>query len=130
MTVATLFPRLPVRRVAVTAGLFSMAVELSQLYHAPWIHGLRRIRLAALLLGHDFLWSDLACYGVGVCVGMLAETLGYGSVFYIRAGLANPARWRLGLAVLLYALGHVCGMYAAPGAHADSFHTTELNLVM
>lgn len=75
LTVALLFPRLPVRWVAVTAGLFSLAVELSQIYHAPWIDGLRQIRVAALLLGHDFLWSDLVCYGVGVGVGALAESL-------------------------------------------------------
>jgi hypothetical protein len=75
LTVALLFPRLPVRWVAVTAGLFSLAVELSQLYHAAWIDGLRQIRLAALLLGHGFLWSDLVCYGVGVGVGALAESL-------------------------------------------------------
>jgi hypothetical protein len=50
-------------------------VELSQLYHAPWIDGLRQIRLAALLLGHGFLWSDLVCYAVGVGVGALTESL-------------------------------------------------------
>ena len=58
-----------------TAGLFSLTVELSQLYHAPWIDGLRQIRVAALLLGHGFLWSDLVCYGVAVGVGIPAESL-------------------------------------------------------
>ena len=61
--------------MAVTAGLFSLTVELSQLYHAPWIDELRQIRLAALLLGQGFLWSDLMCYVVGVGVGALAESL-------------------------------------------------------
>ncbi|MDQ3816194.1 MAG: DUF2809 domain-containing protein [Acidobacteriota bacterium] len=75
LTVACLFPCLPVRWVVAAAGLFSLAVELSQLYHAPWIDGLRQIRLAALLLGHGFLWSDLVCYGVGVGVGALTESL-------------------------------------------------------
>ena len=75
LTVAILFPRLPVGWVAVTAGLFSLTVELSQLYHAPWIDGLRQIRVAALLLGQGFLWSDLMCYGVGLGVGALTESL-------------------------------------------------------
>lgn len=75
LTVAILLPHLSVRWVAVTAGLFSLTIELSQLYHAPWIEGLREIRLAALLLGHGFLWSDLVCYGVGVGVGALTESL-------------------------------------------------------
>jgi hypothetical protein len=75
LTIAFLSPRLPVRWVAATAGLFSLAVELSQLYHAPWIDSLRQIRVAALLLGHGFLWSDLVCYGVCIGVGILAEIL-------------------------------------------------------
>lgn len=75
LTVAILFPRLPIRWVALVAGLFCLTVELSQLYHAPWVDGLRQIRAAALLLGHSFLWSDLVCYGLGIGVGMLAETL-------------------------------------------------------
>lgn len=73
ITVALLFPRLPVVRVALTAGLLSLSVELSQLYHAPWIDGLRRTRVGALALGHGFLWSDLVCYGTGIGVGVLAE---------------------------------------------------------
>ena len=75
LTVTLLFPRLPIRWVAVTAGLFSLTVELSQLYHAAWIDRLRQVRVAALLLGHGFLWSDLVCYGVGIGVGILAEFL-------------------------------------------------------
>lgn len=76
LTVAFLFPRLPAGRVAASAGLFSLAVEVSQLYHAPWIDRVRQIRPAALLLGHGFLWSDLACYAAGVGVGALAEYYG------------------------------------------------------
>lgn len=73
LTVTLILPRLPIRWVAVTAGLFSLTVELSQLYHAPWIDRIRQIRLAAMVLGHGFLWSDLACYGVGIVVGTLSE---------------------------------------------------------
>jgi hypothetical protein len=75
LTVALLFPRLPISWAAVSAGLFSLAVELSQLYQAPWIDRIRQIRPAALVLGSGFLWSDLVCYGVGVGVGVLAEIL-------------------------------------------------------
>jgi hypothetical protein len=77
LTVALLLPSLSIRWVAVTAGLFSLTVELSQLYHAAWIDRLRQVRVAALVLGYGFLWSDLVCYGVGVGVGVgiLAESL-------------------------------------------------------
>jgi uncharacterized membrane protein len=59
--------------VAAAAGLFCLAVELSQLYRAPWIGGLRQVRLAALVLGHGFRWSDLVCYCVGIGIGVLLE---------------------------------------------------------
>ena len=75
LTVALLLPRLPVRSVALAAWLFSLAVEVSQLYRAPWIDEIRRLRVGALILGHGFLWSDLICYGVGIGIGALAEAL-------------------------------------------------------
>lgn len=75
MTVALLFPRLPVGSVAAAAGLFSLTVEVGQLYHAPWIDSIRRTWVGGLVLGYGFLWGDLVCYGVGVGVGALAEVL-------------------------------------------------------
>lgn len=50
---------------AIALGI-SFAVELSQLYHAPWINEIRATRLGALARGHGFLWSDLVCYAFGV----------------------------------------------------------------
>jgi glycopeptide antibiotics resistance protein len=73
LTIAFLFPRLSIRRVAIFAALFCLAVEISQLYHAFWIDRIRQIRIGGLLLGHGFLWSDLICYFVGVNVGVLLE---------------------------------------------------------
>lgn len=58
----------PTRRVAAAAGIISLAVELLQLYHAPWIDALRQTRLGGLVLGFGFLWSDLACYAVGIAL--------------------------------------------------------------
>ncbi len=53
----------------------AVTVELSQLYHAPWLDALRATRLGALALGEGFLWSDLACYGVGVCMAVVLDRL-------------------------------------------------------
>ncbi|HEX9003947.1 MAG TPA: DUF2809 domain-containing protein [Blastocatellia bacterium] len=64
-------------RVAVTAWLFSFAVELSQLYHAPWMDGLRHTRIGGLILGFGFLWSDVLCYAAGVGLGFLVEIVIY-----------------------------------------------------
>lgn len=62
----------PTRRVGLAALLVSYAVEVSQLYHAPWIDAIRATGLGALALGYGFLWSDIVCYTVGValCVGV------------------------------------------------------------
>ena len=56
--------------VALAAGAvaISLTVELSQLYHAPWLDALRARRLGALVLGQGFLWSDLACYLIGAAL--------------------------------------------------------------
>ena len=56
--------------MAFAAGTVSLAVELGQLYHAPWIEAVRQTRIGGLVLGFGFLWSDLACYAAGI--GMAA----------------------------------------------------------
>ena len=63
---AIVWPRASTVRLASAALAIAVVDELSQLYHAPWIDGLRATRLAALALGQGFLWSDLVCYTAGV----------------------------------------------------------------
>jgi hypothetical protein len=70
-----LFTRWPTLRVAVTALLFSFAIELSQLYQSPWAAGVRRTKVESLILGRGFLWSYLLCYGVGVALGSILDRL-------------------------------------------------------
>ena len=99
LAVAFLFPRLPVKSVAAAAGLFSLAVEVSQFYHAPWIDNIRRMRIGGLVLGYGFLWSDLVCYGVGIGVGVLAESFRARRCFPRRRLPLRPrprggSRWR------------------------------------
>jgi hypothetical protein len=53
----------------------SVGVELSQLYHAPWIDSIRQTTLGGLILGFGFLWTDLACYAFGVGLGVLLELI-------------------------------------------------------
>ena len=62
--------------VAVLAMSFSAVIEVSQLYHAPWIDSVRRTTLGGLALGYGFLWGDLACYAVGVGLGVVIEAIG------------------------------------------------------
>jgi hypothetical protein len=68
LLIAAAWPRASTRRVAAGAAIFSLAIELSQLYHAPWIDAVRQTRLGGLVLGFGFLWSDLACYAAGIAL--------------------------------------------------------------
>ncbi len=49
----------------------AFVVELSQLYHAPWIDSIRQTTLGGLVLGFGFLWTDLLCYSVGIAIESL-----------------------------------------------------------
>lgn len=68
-----LWPRLSVRRAAAGALGFSVFIELSQLWHPPWLDALRANPFAALVLGRGFLVSDLVCYAVGVALGVALD---------------------------------------------------------
>ena len=63
--------RLPAR--AAVALAVAWAVELTQLYHAPWIDSLRSSRLVHLVLGSDFYARDLLAYASGVVAAVLIE---------------------------------------------------------
>ena len=52
--IGLLLPRASIRRVALLAMSFSVLVEASQLYKAPWIDSVRRTTLGGLVLGFDF----------------------------------------------------------------------------
>ncbi len=73
--IGLLLPRASTMRVASLAMIVSLSVEVGQLYHAPWIDSIRRTTLGGLILGFDFVWSDLACYAVGVTLGHLIEQI-------------------------------------------------------
>ncbi len=73
--VACLFPRLATTGVAAIAMGFSVLVELSQLYHAPWLDAVRGTRLGALALGAQFNWPDLLAYAIGVGLGTVTELI-------------------------------------------------------
>ena len=73
--IGLLLPRASTGRVALLAMSLSVLVEVGQLYHAPWIDSIRRTTVGGLVLGYDFVWSDLACYAVGVGLGILIERI-------------------------------------------------------
>lgn len=50
-------------------------IELTQLYQANWINTIRSYKIAALVLGHGFLYTDLLAYLAGGFAGFITETL-------------------------------------------------------
>jgi hypothetical protein len=65
----------PVFQRCIISLVLAFAVEVSQLFHAPWIDSIRSTTLGGLVLGFGFLWSDLVCYLVGIAAGVLADRL-------------------------------------------------------
>lgn len=57
------------------AIILSYSIEISQLYHAPWIDAIRNTVLGGLILGFGFLWSDLVCYTIGVIIGIIIDIM-------------------------------------------------------
>ena len=53
----------------------SYSIEISQLYHAPWIDAIRNTILGGLILGFGFLWSDLVCYTIGIIIGIIIDIM-------------------------------------------------------
>jgi hypothetical protein len=58
---------------AVVAAIISILDEFSQMYHAPWIDGIRATTLGHLILGSDFAWGDIADYLIGIAIGAACE---------------------------------------------------------
>ena len=61
--------------VTLAAIVISFAVEIGQLYHAPWIDAIRAQRFGALILGSTYAWQDLVAYTVGILVGAALERM-------------------------------------------------------
>ena len=61
--------------ILVISIIFSYGIEISQLYHAPWIDSIRATTLGGLILGFGFLWSDLICYTVGIVIVAIIDKI-------------------------------------------------------
>lgn len=73
LIVSSLLAGWPILARAAISLALAFLVELSQLYHAPWIDSIRQTTLGGLVLGFEFLWSDLVCYSVGIAIGSLTD---------------------------------------------------------
>lgn len=64
-----IFPGHTTTRRAAYALAACYVIEVLQLYQATWVVALRDTGLGGLILGHQFLWSDLLAYCIGVALG-------------------------------------------------------------
>jgi hypothetical protein len=74
--VGLVLPGLPTRAAAGLAAAFAGAVEVGQLYHAPWLDAARGTLPGGLVLGTPaatFAWGDIAAYLAGIAAGAVAE---------------------------------------------------------
>jgi len=69
------FPRSATVRIGLAAVCFAWGVEFLQLYHSPWLDGVRSTRPGRLVLGSMFNSPDLLAYVVGIGLGVLAECM-------------------------------------------------------
>ena len=72
---AFIFNKFTIRRISILSLIFSYGIEISQLYQGEWINSIRRTLIGSLVLGHGFLFSDLLCYTVGICIAMIIDKL-------------------------------------------------------
>ena len=70
---ALFFNRSTIGRIIAISLVFCYGIEFSQLYHEPWIDGIRATTLGGLALGYGFLWSDMVAYTIGVLSGALVD---------------------------------------------------------
>lgn len=70
-----IFRYMKTKKIALMAIAFCYLIEISQLYHAPWIDSIRKTTLGGLVLGYGFLWSDLLAYAIGIAAGVILEVL-------------------------------------------------------
>jgi len=62
-----------VMKTAIGVLIFSYAVEISQYFHLARVLGLQHYRVALLILGGSFSFSDLMCYTMGILLVLLIE---------------------------------------------------------
>lgn len=68
-----LFRHAQTKTAAVMSLSFCYLIECSQLYHAAWIDAIRNNPIGGLVLGYEFVWSDIIAYTVGVCTSAFLE---------------------------------------------------------
>ncbi|MES2279158.1 MAG: DUF2809 domain-containing protein [Bacteroidota bacterium] len=65
----------PVMITAIGVLIFSYMIEVSQYFHFVDVIGLGESKLAVVILGNYFAWTDLLAYTLGIATLMLLEQM-------------------------------------------------------
>ena len=71
---ALLWPGASPLRLWLGSVALTELIEGSQAWRAPELVALRTTPLGGLLLGHAFLWSDVACVAIGATIAFLVDS--------------------------------------------------------
>lgn len=82
------FVAVNVNKAAVWVLLFSYMVETLQYFKITVLLGLKNSKLANIIIGNSFSWSDMLAYTLGIAVVLVIERLARGG----RVGAANTLR--------------------------------------
>jgi hypothetical protein len=74
-TLGWLFPTMPTWQATSGAFIIPAVLKLGQIAHAPWVDPIVGTPVGFLVLGTDFLTTDLACYAAGAAIGMALELI-------------------------------------------------------
>ena len=59
--------------IIVLSLVYCYLIEISQIYHSPWIDDIRQTTVGHLILGRGFLWSDLISYTIGILAASVID---------------------------------------------------------
>lgn len=76
------FPGTGYVKIVILAALFSLFIEISQLFHAEWLDKVRETYLGQIILGSSFVWGDFMAYAIGIGVAVLVDIVV--SILFIR----------------------------------------------
>jgi uncharacterized protein DUF2809 len=67
------FVKVPSRKAAIGVLLFSYVIEFAQYLHLVERLGLKKSRMANLILGNSFEWIDMIAYTVGILLVLFVD---------------------------------------------------------
>lgn len=79
LSISIVLPNQNIITKILLALAISYSIELSQLWHTPWLEQLRSYTLVRLMIGVGFLWSDIVAYSLGIFCVAISDLIVYAS---------------------------------------------------